>query len=83
MATKEDICSHLLGFVEGQAGPIGFNRGAHHSIKQDFLNQFFVTCWEGQKTRRLWLGSKEGHHRGSWGWYEVSTGSVLIQGIAL
>lgn len=63
MATEWDICSHLLRFVEGQAGPIGFDRGAYHSIKKDFLNQFFVTCWEGQKTRRLWLGSKEGHRR--------------------
>lgn len=43
MSTKADTCSHLLGFVKGQAGPIGFDRGAHHSIKKDFLDQFFVT----------------------------------------
>lgn len=80
---KRDADSHLLRFVEGQAGPIGFNRSAHHSIKEDFLDQFFVTYWEGQKTRRLWLDSKEGHHSGSWGWSVGSAGYVLLQGVAL
>lgn len=50
MSTKGDAGSHLLRLVEGQAGPIGFNRSAHHSIEKDFLDQFFVAYWEGQKT---------------------------------
>lgn len=71
MVTKGDTCSHLLRLVEGQAGPIGFDGGAHHSIKKDFLDQFFVTCWEGQNTSRLWLGPK-GEFIG--GWFVVSAG---------
>ena len=42
------MCNHLLRFVEGKAGPIGFNGSTHHGIKKDFLYQFFITCWEGQ-----------------------------------
>lgn len=83
MSMKGDTYSHLLRFIEGQAGPIGFNRGAHHSIKEDFLDQFFVTYWEGQKIRRLWLDPKEGHHRGPWGWFVGSTSYVLIKGVVL
>lgn len=65
------MCNHLLRFVEGKAGPIGFNGSAHHSIEKDLLDQFFITCRE----RQAW---EDGSGRAP-NWGTRSTQQLILQ----